>query len=167
MIPDISERAFEAPSSARCCATGRTRVRTTRRRCGSLRRSSATTQPRRLPPAPAGRLRPRAAPDPHRRRRLPPGHPAEGVGEAEAAPRGRYQPRFLGRLSHEIARRGALDVLRKGVRTRVASSGLRTSGRRAGSTRNCSACTRPTCSRWCASFGSANGTNRASTSRSS
>ena len=45
----------------------------------------------RLPQAPAGGLRPRAVPDPDRRRRLPSGHAAEGVGEAQAAPRGRRE----------------------------------------------------------------------------
>ena len=48
----------------------------------------------RLPPAPAGRLRPRPVPDPGRRRRLPPRHAAEGVGEARAAPRRRRQAAF-------------------------------------------------------------------------
>ena len=86
------------------------------RRCESRPRRSATTRPRRLPPAAAGRLRPSTLPDPDRRHRLPLGHAAEGVGEARAAPRRRREARFLARLSREIARRGALDVLRNGVK---------------------------------------------------
>jgi len=53
---------------------------------------------------------------------------------------------FLKRLASEIERRGALDVLRNGIKTRGASSASRTSARLALSTKRRDACTRPTCS---------------------
>ena len=92
MTPDISERAFEEGDRVRVAA--RRAGRLPGRRVGGsgvgtgIRGRAAAG---RLPQAPAGGLRPRALPDPDRRRRLPAGHPAQGVGEAQAAPRGRRE----------------------------------------------------------------------------
>jgi type I restriction enzyme, R subunit len=72
--------------------------------------------------------------------------------------------RFVQRLAAEIKTRGALDVLRQGVRDRAASSASPISGRRAGSTRRQRGSTAPTCLRWCGSCATARKTRTASTS---
>ena len=75
------------------------------------------------------------------------------------------KPRFLGRLSREIGRRGALDVLRHGVKDmgcRFRMAYFRPVP--ADSTRSCSACTRPTSSRWCVNCATASKASTAWTS---
>ena len=59
---------------------------------------------------------------------------------------------FLKRLAAEIERRGALDVLRNGIKDSGCKFRLATSAPRAGSTRRHSGCTRRTSSPWCARF---------------
>ena len=92
MAPDISERAFEAAIE---CALLRHGPDACPGDPAAVRESPAAFGDE---PAPGGyhrrrvgRLRPRALPDPGRRRRLPPGHAVQGVGEARAAPRRRRQ----------------------------------------------------------------------------
>jgi len=70
---------------------------------------------------------------------------------------------FLRRLAAEIERRGALDVLRQGIKDSGCKFRLATSAPRAGSTRRRAACTRRTSSPWCASSATARRTRRAST----
>ena len=70
--------------------------------------------------------------------------------------------RFLRHLSSAIERRGALDVLRNGVKDMAPGSGSPSSGPRAGSTRRRGGCTRRTSSRSPARSGTAPGTRRAS-----
>ncbi len=64
----------------------------------------------------AAGLRPRLVLDSARRSRLHPRHPAQGMGKAQGAPRREVKERFLKSLSREIERRGALDVLRNGIK---------------------------------------------------
>ena len=134
MTPDITERAFEV-AIERCAAAARPR-RVLRRRddgagvgAGVRRRSSAG----RLPQAPAGGLRPGTVPDPGGCRGLPAGHPAEGVGEAQAAPRGGSEaalpgPAFARDRSARSARRAA--ERREGLGLQV-PAGLLPAGERA------------------------------------
>ena len=71
--------------------------------------------------------------------------------------------RLSKRLSSEIAQRGTLDVLRRGIRDAGAGSSSPTSGLQAASMRRCSGSISPTSSRWCANSTTARGTIRAST----
>ena len=113
---EISERCFEeAIERAAPARPRRLRGRRDRRArdAAALRRHAAG----RLPQAPARGLRPRALPPPARRRGLRPRHAAQGVEEARAAPRrGGARSSSSKRLAAEIERRGALDVLRNGIK---------------------------------------------------
>ena len=71
---------------------------------------------------------------------------------------------FLRRLASEIERRGALDVLRNGIKDSGCKFRLPTSAPPAGSTRRPGACTRRISSPWCVSSATARRTRRASTS---
>ena len=88
MSPDISERAFEEAIE---CALLRHGPDACPGDATAVRGVGAGLRPGpsawRLPQAAVGGLRPWALPDSGRRGRLPACHPAEGVGEAEAAPR--------------------------------------------------------------------------------
>ena len=88
MSPEISERAFEEAIECAllrhgpdACPGDATAVRESGPAYGE------DPVPGGYPQAAVGGLRPWALPHSERRARLPAGHPAEGVGEAEAAPR--------------------------------------------------------------------------------
>jgi hypothetical protein len=118
----------------------------------------------RLPPPAARRLRPVALPDPARCGRFHPRHQpkewqrlAEHYGDA-------VREQFLKRLASEIERRGALDVLRNGLKDSGVKSVSPIFGRRAASTPRRSGSMPTTSSPSSASFATARGTRRASTS---
>ena len=89
---------------------------------------------------------------------------AQGVGEATQHHGADVVARFLNRLASEIERRGALDVLRSGIKDWVAGFGWLVSARQAASTRKSGACTRLIFFRLCASFATARRTRTVSIS---
>ena len=88
MSPKVSERAFEEAIECALLRHGPDACPENLTAVWGAGPGFGDETHRWLPQAPDGRLRPRALPDLGRRCRLPPGHPAQGVGEAPAAPWG-------------------------------------------------------------------------------
>ena len=98
---------------------------------------------RRLPQAPAAGLRPQALLDSGRGCRLPSSHATERMEEAQAAPWRRREAALPRPAFTRDRSSGALDELRNGAKDSGCNSDSRSFGPRAGSTKSCSACTRP------------------------
>lgn len=115
MSLEISERSFEEAIELRAAPTQPGRLRGPFERHPRDAAALRLVAARRLPQAPTRGVRPHALPPATRCGGLRPRHAAEGVGEAQATPRCGIKERFLKRLADEIERRGALEVLRKGI----------------------------------------------------